>query len=90
MRRSRWSPRGWSPRGPQTLPHAPAVQAEPGADDVVEPWLRAVLRCPLTGAELLDSRDAAGDPVLVSTAAGLTYPVRDGVPVLLPHEATSL
>ena len=84
MRRARWSP-----RGPQTLPHAPAVPTEPGAD-AVEPWLHAVLRCPVTGAELLDSRDASGDPVLVSSAAGLAYPVRDGVPVLLPHEATSL
>lgn len=83
--------RSWlSPQVPQTPPEAPAVPAEPGAADLVEPWLRAVLRCPLTGAELLDSRDAAGDPVLVSAAARLTYPVRDGVPVLLPHEATRL
>ena len=49
--------------------------------------LRAVLRCPLSGDELVDGIDDAGHPTLVSQNAGLAYPVRDGVPILLVHEA---
>ena len=49
--------------------------------------LRAVLRCPLSGDELVDGVDDAGSPALISRSAGLGYPVRDGVPILLVHEA---
>lgn len=46
-------------------------------------WL-TILVCPVTRAPL--RHDAvAGE--LVSEAAGLAYPVRDGVPILLPDEA---
>lgn len=53
-------------------------------------WLREALRCPVTGGELEDRRDAGGVLVgLVSRRADppLAYPVRDGVPVLLADEA---
>lgn len=50
-------------------------------------WLRSLLRCPVTGEELVDGHSPAGAPVLVSPRAGLAYPVCDGVPVLLRHEA---
>ena len=50
--------------------------------------LRAVLRCPLSGDELVDGIDDAGHPTLVSQNTGLAYPVRDGVPILLVHEAS--
>ena len=50
--------------------------------------LRSALRCPLSGDELVDGLDEAGRPALVSRSAGLAYPVRDGVPILLVHEAS--
>jgi len=55
----------------------------------MEPWARALLRCPVTGAELVDGVGPDGGPELVSTDPGrpLAYPVRDGVPVLLADEA---
>lgn len=60
----------------------------------MEPWLRDVLRCPVTRSELVDATDAAGAPVLVSAepdaerGGRLQYPIRDGIPVLLADEAT--
>ena len=59
---------------------------EPGP--VLPIGLRSALRCPLSGEELVDGLDEAGRPVLVSRSAGLAYPVRDGVPILLIHEAS--
>ena len=55
----------------------------------LEPWARALLRCPVTGAELVDGVAPDGSPVLVSTdpERPLTYPVVDGIPVLLVDEA---
>ena len=31
----------------------------------IDPWLREILRCPVTGTELEDASDASGAPVLV-------------------------
>ncbi len=55
----------------------------------IEPWARALLRCPVTGAELVDGTGPDGQPELVSTdpVRPLAYPVRDGIPVLLADEA---
>lgn len=55
----------------------------------VEEWVRQVLRCPVTGAELVDGVSPEGRPELVSTdpQAPLAYPVRDGIPILLADEA---
>lgn len=51
---------------------------------VIDDWLLARLVCPLTRTPLrLD--EAASE--LVSDAAGLAYPIRDGVPVLLVEAA---
>lgn len=62
----------------------------------IEGWLRDILRCPVGRHELLDQTDASGAPVLVCAedcgAPGLrrSYPVTDGIPVLLAEEATTL
>ena len=52
--------------------------------EMIDPWLLERLVCPVTRTPLrLD--EAAGE--VVSDAAGLAYPIRDGVPVLLMEEA---
>lgn len=53
----------------------------------IDPWLFAKLVCPLTRAPL---RWDAARQALVSEAAGLAYPVRDGVPMLIAREAIAL
>jgi uncharacterized protein YbaR (Trm112 family) len=50
----------------------------------VTPELVALLVCPITRTPLRWD-EAAGE--LVSDQAGLAYPIRDGVPVLLAEEA---
>jgi len=52
-----------------------------------DPKLLEILVCPLTKTTLHYDRDKQE---LVSRAAGLAYPVRDGVPVMLPGEARTL
>ena len=53
----------------------------------LDPWLLERLVCPLTRTPLRYDQ-AAGE--LVSEAAGLAYPIRDGVPVMLIEEARAL
>jgi hypothetical protein len=53
----------------------------------LDPRLLEVLVCPLTRTPLIYDR-ARGE--LISKAARLAYPVRDGVPVMLPEEARAL
>lgn len=58
----------------------------------LEPWVREILRCPVTGAELVDSTGPGGEPELHSTDPDrpLAYPVRNGIPVLLESDARGL
>lgn len=49
-----------------------------------DPKLLALLVCPVTRGPLTYLPDQR---LLVSVSAGLAYPVRDGVPVMLPEEA---
>ena len=53
----------------------------------VDPRLLELLVCPLTKQTL--EYDAAKQE-LVSRAAKLAYPIRDGIPIMLPEEARRL
>ncbi len=53
----------------------------------VDPRLLEILVCPLTRTLLEYDRDAGE---LISRAAGLAYPIRDGIPIMLPDEARPL
>jgi uncharacterized protein len=53
----------------------------------VDPRLLEILVCPLTKATLRYDRAAQE---LVSVEAGLAYPIRDGIPIMLVDEARAL
>jgi uncharacterized protein YbaR (Trm112 family) len=53
----------------------------------VDPKLLEILVCPLTKSTL--GYDAAKQE-LISRAAKLAYPIRDGIPIMLPEEARPL
>ena len=53
----------------------------------LDPRLLEILVCPLTKGPLTYDR-AAGE--LISPRAGLAYPIRDGIPIMLPDEARPL
>jgi len=66
----------------------PTAEADfPGLVQEVDPRLLEVLVCPLTRTPLTYDRDRGE---LISCAARLAYPVRDGVPVMLAEEARAL
>ena len=52
-----------------------------------DPKLLEILVCPLTRAALHYDRERQE---LISRAAGLAYPIRDGVPIMLAAEAREL
>ena len=67
------------PRGSRAPSHAETLG--------VDPRLLELLVCPLGGAPLtLDVENSR----LVSRRARLAYPIRDGIPILLPGEAEEL
>ena len=53
----------------------------------VDPRLLEILVCPVTRSPLRYDRERGE---LVSQAARLAYPIRDGVPIMLPDEARTL
>jgi uncharacterized protein YbaR (Trm112 family) len=53
----------------------------------IDPKLLEILVCPLTKATL--TYDAERQE-LISKPAKLAYPIRDGIPIMLPDEARSL
>ena len=53
----------------------------------VDAKLLEILVCPLTKGPLEYN---AEHQELISKAAGLAYPIRDGIPIMLPDEARSL
>ncbi|MBC8108986.1 MAG: Trm112 family protein [Anaerolineae bacterium] len=48
----------------------------------LRPEILAILRCPITLSQLRQEGDW-----LIAETGGLSYPVRDGIPVMLPEEA---
>jgi len=53
----------------------------------LDPKLLEILVCPLTKTSL--DYDAERQE-LISRATGLAYPIRDGIPIMLPEEARKL
>jgi uncharacterized protein len=53
----------------------------------IDPKLLEILVCPLTKAPLRYDRAARE---LISDEAGLAYPIRDGIPIMLVDEARTL
>lgn len=51
------------------------------------PQLLEILVCPVTKTRLIYDEQASE---LISEAAGLAYPIRDGIPIMLPEEARKL
>lgn len=52
-----------------------------------DPKLLELLVCPVTKMRLVYD---AENQELVSRTAGLAYPIRDGIPIMLPDEAREL
>ncbi len=59
----------------------------PSDTSSVDPKLLEILVCPVTKGAL--EYDAAAQE-LISKQAGLAYPVRDGIPIMLAEEAREL
>ena len=53
----------------------------------VDPKLLEILVCPVTKGPLIYDRERQE---LISKKAGLAYPIRDGIPVMLIDEARTL
>jgi hypothetical protein len=57
------------------------------AETGVDPKLLEILVCPLTKSTLTYDRETQE---LISEQAGLAYPIRDGIPIMLVDEARKL
>lgn len=66
------------------MPTDPRPEPPPGA---VDPKLLEILVCPVTKTTL--EYDAVHQE-LISRKAKLAYPIRDGIPIMLPEEARRL
>lgn len=63
------------------------TQAEPAGAPAPDPKMLELLVCPLTKTTLHYDREKQE---LVSEQAGLAFPIRDGIPILLVEEARRL
>jgi hypothetical protein len=68
---------------------SPSTERPAGSVDpkLVDPKLLEILVCPLTKGPL--EYDSAKQE-LISRKAKLAYPIRDGIPIMLPEEARRL
>ncbi|GBQ48183.1 hypothetical protein AA15973_1407 [Komagataeibacter sucrofermentans DSM 15973] len=62
----------------------PATMTEKPLAPPLDPRLLSILVCPVTKGPLVYDREAGE---LISKRAGLAFPVRDGIPIMLPDEA---
>lgn len=53
----------------------------------IDPKLLEILVCPVTKGALVFDKEAGE---LLSKSAGLAFPIRDGIPIMLPEEAREL
>jgi len=68
-------------------PETAVPETLPDAGVEVDPRLLEILVCPVTHGSL-DYDRVRGE--LISRSAKLAYPIRDGVPIMLPDEAREL
>lgn len=61
--------------------------SDPAIHPDVDPRLLEILVCPVSRGPLTYDRAKAE---LISRTARLAYPIRDGVPIMLPEEARDL
>lgn len=66
---------------------APGKQEKTMTAQSVDPKLLEILVCPLTKGPLEYDRE---NQELISAKAGLAYPIRDGIPIMLADEAREL
>ena len=59
----------------------------PQTSPQIDPRLLEILVCPVTQGALIHDRERSE---LISRSARLAYPIRDGVPIMLPGEARAL
>ncbi len=63
------------------------IAAPERSESTVDPKLLEILVCPVTKGPLeFDS----GRQELISRSARLAYPIRDGIPIMLPEEARKI
>jgi uncharacterized protein YbaR (Trm112 family) len=62
------------------------LASQPG-ERRLDPKLLEILVCPLTKTSLYYDAERQE---LISRAAGLAYPIREGIPIMLPEEARKL
>ena len=62
-------------------------QTDPAMPSQVNPKLLEILVCPVTKGPLTYDSKAQE---LISEKAKLAYPIRDGIPIMLPDEARKL
>lgn len=63
------------------------MDSAPTAIRAVDPRLLEILVCPLTKATLRYDKERQE---LISEAARLAYPIRDGIPIIVPDEARKI